>query len=413
MPTIPPEGTYTDAERRFIDNQPPGLWPENQDSIFGQLRRVLTDEIQAGRDAINLLSQEMFVTTASKYLALWEEMMGAAIAPTGKSIAQRRAILLSRLKYGTFTRSQRNAIIADFVKSTFGQPAAFTLLGIPFSAGGIPLYGPLADPATLYRVYEDPKNFAYEVFIKNTNTPDIGALTRELTRMTPAGIAFTIDNTLANILSYPKMIRDSGPSGYWKLGAGYTDSSGNGFNGTASGAGLTSVAPIVLTTDSNATDFNGAAYVFVADAGLLKPTYGITIEAWINPDVVNARKGIVNKTDYYLQIDASGKLSWNISVNGGSVNTLIGSTILSAGTTYFVTATFDGKTAKLYVNGAIEGTLVFPFGAVLDTSTNQLEFGRVAGGNLYDGRIDEIAVYTYPMSQKRALEHFKTGINIP
>jgi len=412
MPTIPPEGTYTAAERRFISNQPPGLWPENQDSVFGQLRRVLTDQIQVNRDKIDVLGQELFVQTAFLYLALWEEQLGAAIKPLGKTDAQRRAILLARNKYGAFTRTQRDSMIADFVNTTFGQPAAFTLLGIPFTAGGIPFYGPFADAYTLFRVYENPAAYSYEVFIKNTNTPDIGALTRELARVTPAGISFTIDNTLVNILNYVKLMRDYGPSGYWKLGVNFNDFSGNSLSLSNSGV-PTSVAPIVQNTDSNASDFTASPYLFRADHALLKPAANMTLKVWINSDNVTTRRGIFDKTEYFLQVNATGKVQFSISVNGGIFNNLISVAGLSTSTTYQIVATFDGSAMRLYINGALDSTLVIPGGGAIDQSASAFEIGRVAGGNLFDGRIDEPGIFSYPWSPARVLADFKTGTNVP
>jgi hypothetical protein len=412
MPTIPTEGAYTESELRFVENQPPGLWPENQDSIFGQLRRVLTDQIQFNRSVIDSLAQELFVPTAKTYLSLWEEMLGAAISPAGKSVSQRQAILLARLRYGTFTRTQRNDIIAQFIQTTFGQPAAFTLLGIPFTAGGIPLYGPLADASTLFRVYENPTTFSYEVFIKNTNTPDIGALTRELARVTPAHLSFTIDNTLANILNYVKMMRDSAPNAYWKLGAAFTDSSGNALDLTNSGSPA-SVAAIALNTDSNASDFTASPYLFRADNGLLKPTASMTLEAWINSDNVTSRRGIFDKGQYFLQINATGKVQFTLSLNGGVFTDLISNAGLSTATTYHIVATFDGLTMKLYINGVLDKSLTITGGGSIDQTSNQFEIGRVGVGNLFDGRIDEAAIYSYPMSAARVLAHYKTGTNVP
>jgi len=413
MPVLPPEVPYTEAEQRFMTNEPPGLWPENQNSIFGQLRRVLTDEVQANRDTTDLLSQEMFIRTAFTYLSLWEEMLGAIVNPAGKTVAQRRAVLLSRLRYGAFTRAQRDEIIADYVNATFGQPATFTLLGIPFGAGGIPLYGPLADAYQLFRVYENPAAFAYEVFIKNTNTPDIDALTRSLKRMTPAGIAFTIDNTLANILNYVKMVRGHGPSGYWKLGSNFNDSSGNGYTLTASG-GVTagSGATVVLNADSLSADFDGGDDVLTRSPSpaLLSPRNEISLLAWINPDNVAFGGSPIKRTAAY-ELAAETNPAARFQIDGSAWEVVSPSAIVN-GTTYQLVATFDGRWIRLYVNGVEVASEDVRLGGALDGVLGDPLTDFTIGSG-FNGRIDEVQVYTYPLSSKQILADYKTGTNVP
>jgi hypothetical protein len=154
------------------------------------------------------------------------------------------------------------ALIESYIGDTFGAPTEFGAGGIGLSAGGTTLYGESAAVGTLYRVYEDIRNFAYAVWIKNTVTPDIASLTRELKWITPAHITMTLDNTKANILDYMRTVLNLQPVGFWRLND-LTDSSGNANGLTANGGitagGVASPGLLVATgnSDNAATLFDG------------------------------------------------------------------------------------------------------------------------------------------------------------
>lgn len=197
MPTIPVEGTYGDVERNFIENSPEGMWPDNQDSNFGQIRKVLCDELQLMVDKLTILADELFIETATgaETLMLWERLLGVPIEPTGKSDAERRSILAPRLVYGPFTRTRRREIVEGFIISTFGESAALTTSGLELTAAGVPLFSGVFSLTGTYNIVENVSNFTYDVRILNTITIDEDGLRRELDRITPAGITYTITYT--------------------------------------------------------------------------------------------------------------------------------------------------------------------------------------------------------------------------
>lgn len=195
QPTLPAEGTYTEVEKDFIDLQPPGLWPENQDSNFGQVRKVITDIVQECVDEINHLSAEAYIATADEYLGLWEEIVHVPISPAGKTTTERRTIAGPRLHYGAFTRTRRREIVESFIIATFGESVALTSSGVELTSGGVPLYSGTFSLTGTYNIVEDVENFSYDVRILDTVTVDADALEKELERITPAGISFTITFT--------------------------------------------------------------------------------------------------------------------------------------------------------------------------------------------------------------------------
>lgn len=182
----------TEAELVYIDEQPPGIFPDNPDSNFGIRRRIFTNQIQQVADQTTMLYNERFVVTSDELLDHHEFQMGLPVSPAGKTLAQRRAEAAARYTFGAFTRTKRREVVEKYITATFGSAPQLTPAGIALSPGGVPLYGDANDLTGLYAIVEDIEDFSYEVRIKNTITPDEDALRRELDRITPAHISYTI-----------------------------------------------------------------------------------------------------------------------------------------------------------------------------------------------------------------------------
>jgi len=195
QPELPVEQAFTEAELIFMDESPPGLFPENQDSNFGYIiRKIFSDLAQDVANWQDTLFNEHFPDTSEQFLDQWEIEVGLLPNPPNVPIENRRANVLARIQRGPFTRPRRDALIERYVSTTFGSVIQLVPAGVPIGTGGIPIYGEASDLTTLYDVIEDQPNFHYTVWIANTNTPDITALTAELKRITPAGISFNITN---------------------------------------------------------------------------------------------------------------------------------------------------------------------------------------------------------------------------
>jgi hypothetical protein len=217
-PEIPPEGDYSESEQAFIENSPPGLWPDNQDSYFGQFRKVTTDEFQDIRDILFRLWLNMVPQTADEYLYQWEIMVDLPPNPNGRTVRQRRVDVLARLQRGAFTRPKRDKIINDYVSLTVdGDPARFTPDGISFE-GGIPLFAEYAaNIETKFTVYEFVQDYYYRVVVATGYLDDPDGLERQLKRITPAGIRFEMDTWRVLPYSYYYEMLHLEPSALWSL----------------------------------------------------------------------------------------------------------------------------------------------------------------------------------------------------
>lgn len=216
QPNLPAEGAYGDMERLFIEAQPKGLWPENQNSNIGLVRRVLTDVLQSAVNKVAELYNELFIDTSSGYMSRWEKQLGLPDG-TNLSVPMRRALIANRRKRGLLTRARLNEMVQLFVLAALGGEAVQLIAaGVSLVPGGVPLHsdvgvadlytggvdlsggvdllpgGITLTGSTLYLIKENTSSYSYEVRIHDSVTIDVASLTRELEWMTPSGISFSV-----------------------------------------------------------------------------------------------------------------------------------------------------------------------------------------------------------------------------
>lgn len=420
QPILPAPIAPSVVEQAFIEDSPPGLWPDNQDSNFGIHRKIFCDELMDAVNQLQTIFNEMFPNTSVQFIEQWEEEMGLTINPPGRTLSQRQSAVISRSRRGAFTKTGRAQLVENFIVATFGAALAFGTGGIPIGSG-VPLHSGVNSLIGTYRIYEDVRNFSYVVRILSSITPDIGSLTRELLRYTPAGISFTIDNTVANVLFYDLMLRGDQPVWSSGLDGNANDSSGYANNGTLVNAPA-SVSALVSGVANggggSALSFNGTnQYITIPNQSWLDPVGMVTFEAWINPSALpsSGNRMVVygdGALNNYLGINNIGGItfaSFSLMLNG--VQSLItGTTHIATGTIYHLVGTFDGVTMRLYVNGVLESSLVIS-GSLALSGTKQI--GRSASGASYfNGVIDDPAIYDYELPADKVLEHHNTGINV-
>jgi Concanavalin A-like lectin/glucanases superfamily/Fibronectin type III domain len=187
-----------------------------------------------------------------------------------------------------------------------------------------------------------------------------------------------------------------------------SDASGNGNNGTISGATWTTSGKY-----GNALTFNGTnARVTISNAPSLQLTSAMTLEAWVYPTTVNsAWRDVIYKgnDNYYLEgtSNNSGRPAAG-AILGGVYGEVYGATALTANTWAYLAATYDGATMRLYVNG-VQVASRAQTGAIA-TSTNPLQIGGDSiYGQYFAGRIDEVRIYNQALS----VAQIQSDMNIP
>jgi hypothetical protein len=198
----------------------------------------------------------------------------------------------------------------------------------------------------------------------------------------------------------------TGLVGYWKLdeasGTSIADSSGSGNTGTLQNgySWLTSSLPSMQFTDTAAISLNGSAntYATLGTANLPANNAAQTISVWFKdatPDTGNHNMvALSNLTNSGVQVGLRGSnlLAWQW---GG--NPLASTTAPTDGLWHHVAYTYDLTWHRIYLDGVLsDSKMVTPqtgtvSGAFIGTYST-------AGGELYNGKLDDVRVYNRALS---------------
>jgi hypothetical protein len=176
------------------------------------------------------------------------------------------------------------------------------------------------------------------------------------------------------------------------------DSSGNGHDGTVLGTPTYVDGP---TGKGKAMLFPGTAGNAV-DLGTFNPsekTGMLTVSLWAKWNGLTTYwQGLIGKRDNW----ADGETMWQIEANQttgilslGRYNTSVGSgnKVLPVGEWTHIAVTFDKTTTRFYVNGVQTATsATWSFGPDREASL-QIGCDNAAGGNPFNGAIDEVKLY--------------------
>jgi len=197
---------------------------------------------------------------------------------------------------------------------------------------------------------------------------------------------------------------------YWKC----DESSGNAADSVGSNT-LTNTNTATFGTGkiNNGMILNGSNQYFTTGTTSLMQDYsGLTMAAWVNTDVLNNYRRFISKTNssnynQFLRMTNGNK--FELAVTAAAERGVTGSTTISTGVWYYVAGTYDGSVGRLYVNGSLEGTTSSTSGNTRNES-NAVEIGREgSGGEYWDGKVDEIGIWSRALSGSEILELYNGG----
>jgi hypothetical protein len=194
----------------------------------------------------------------------------------------------------------------------------------------------------------------------------------------------------------------SGPVGAWGFdetsGAGVTDGSGRGNNGTIAGATRSTAGRF-----GSALTFDGVNdWVTVTDSASLDLSTRATLEAWVFPTALGGAWRTV------LLKEQPGQLVYALYANNDALRPsghlfttgdlwANGSAQLPANVWSHLAMSWDGSTQRLYVNGNQVATRTVT--GTLPNSAGALRFGgNAVWTEWFAGRLDEIRVYDRALS---------------
>jgi hypothetical protein len=218
------------------------------------------------------------------------------------------------------------------------------------------------------------------------------------------------------------------PLAYYRMGeaSGTTlvDSSGNAHSGSYAGSPTLGAASLLVSdTVNKAVSFDGVNDIATVGTATWLQQAVFTIEALVSPtsgDTFIGRRntavGTNNAWALRLAVDypsAGQNRLYAILLNTtvGSAN-LIAASSITLGSTYHVALTYDGTNAKIYVNGALDGTLAI--GALNVAAGANFTIGAILNStswvNGFAGTVDEVAYYGTALTSTRILAHYNAGV---
>jgi fibronectin type 3 domain-containing protein len=195
-------------------------------------------------------------------------------------------------------------------------------------------------------------------------------------------------------------------------GTATSDASGNGNNGTLTGATWTTQGQ-----SGNALSFNGTTnFVTIPDAASLDLGGTGTIEAWVKLTSINRWNAVMAKGNtnndpahnYAIDINTANRVICYVG-NGSSAVLLTSTSALAANTFYHLACTWNGSTIALYINGNLNasvGQSITPAG-----NTSPLYIGQFGGNaDRFAGIIDEVRIYNRGLTMSQVQQDMNTPV---
>ncbi|HEV8633144.1 MAG TPA: LamG domain-containing protein, partial [Chloroflexota bacterium] len=144
---------------------------------------------------------------------------------------------------------------------------------------------------------------------------------------------------------------------------------------------------------ATALQFDGtSAYVQVPDSPSLRLSTNLTVEAWVKPSPTSGHRHIIQKDYFELALeplDTGVQILFEFRANGQWYQ--VGSGRLEPSRWYHVAATYNGSTARLFIDGLqVRSAAV---SGLIDQSTAPLMIGQGTGLNdHFPGLVDEVRI---------------------
>lgn len=216
------------------------------------------------------------------------------------------------------------------------------------------------------------------------------------------------------------------PIAWWHFDGDAHDATGHGFNGTVPASGVT--FPEDEPVRGQVADFNNTQSIPVrsgatASEGL--PTVQITVSGWVKVDVADTWGGFIG----CLQDNGSYEKGWVlgtraqkfsfalVSANTGIMTYLTDNEDFNLHEWYYVTATYNGSSMKLFVNGELKASSTEQNGDIVyaGLASDWFGIGSYVDENenwLHDGALDEIIIWARALPDAEVQQLYLSQSNL-
>jgi len=203
----------------------------------------------------------------------------------------------------------------------------------------------------------------------------------------------------------------AGLVGWWKFdetsGTVASDSSGQGNDGRVVGNPKWVPGKI-----DGAFQFDGSTYINCGNKPSLNFTGQITMAFWFNVQAFsNTWEGFLAKGDSAYRASRSNGTgdSVHMGISGG--NYFDATTIVTGGQWHHYCATYDGTTAKIYIDGKLDAFRAYTNGLTLDTYDLYIGENQQATGRMLHGMLDDVRIYDKGLSEQQVQDLISKGIS--
>jgi Concanavalin A-like lectin/glucanases superfamily/Bacterial Ig-like domain (group 2)/Immunoglobulin I-set domain len=242
----------------------------------------------------------------------------------------------------------------------------------------------------------------YSVVVTNS----AGSITSSIAHLTVSGPP----------AGYAGAVIGDGPVAYWRLdetsGTNLNDTYNNN-NGTYSGAETLGAASLIFGSSDPAVTFAGGTATVPYNPGLNPSTF--TIEFWAEPTALAASyvlalqdRSTGGRRGYAVQFDnVTSGWDFTLGTNNTQFATVSSGSPVQVGTLYHVVASYDGTTARLYVNGVLVNSAPIVYAAV--SNAVNLTIASRNGNNAAPATLDEVSLYNYAFTSTQVSTHYALG----
>jgi hypothetical protein len=160
-------------------------------------------------------------------------------------------------------------------------------------------------------------------------------------------------------------------------------------------------------------------YLDLGTSSALNPTSALTVSAWVKADTHDSTPNTYDVI-YTSSKDSSGantgfvltatQNKWHcFYYSGATWYSVVSDSNLVTGQWYHLASTWDGSTAKLYVNGSVQ-TSTLSLSSISYSTATSAKIGSYYTGNYLHGLIDEVSLFDSALSASDITAIYNSGV---